>query len=78
MEGRAQRQAFVELVRIGQAVRAETLALLAELSDEDLTRRSRARRADGTVGGIMAANADHGRMHFGWAKEDPVAAGETA
>lgn len=65
--------AFVELVRIGQAVRAETLALLAELSDEDLTSKiPGAPWADGTVGAIMAANADHGRMHFAWAEEDPV------
>lgn len=67
---------FVELVRVGQAVRAETLALLAELSDEDLTSKiPGAPWADGTVGGVMAANADHGRMHYRWAKDDPVAAG---
>ncbi len=66
---------FAELVRIGQAVRAETLGLLAELSDEDLASKiPGAPWADGTVGGIMAANADHGRMHYGWAKEDPVSA----
>ena len=67
---------FVELVRIGQAVRSDTLALLAELTDEDLASRiPGAPWADGTVGGIMAANADHGRMHYAWASEDPVAAG---
>ena len=66
---------FVELVRIGQAVRADTLALLAELSDEDLASKiPGAPWADGTVGAIMAANADHGRMHFAWAEEDPVSA----
>lgn len=66
---------FVELVRIGQAVRAETLALLAELSDEELESKiPGAPWADGTVGGIMAANADHGRLHYAWADEDPVAA----
>ncbi len=65
---------FIELVRIGQAIRADTLALLAELSDDDLTSRiPGAPWADGTVGAIMAANADHGRMHYAWAKEDPVA-----
>lgn len=64
---------FAELVQIGQAIRAETLALLAELSDEQLhSKIPGAPWADGTVGGIMAANADHGRMHFAWAKEDPV------
>lgn len=66
---------FIELVRIGQAVRADTLALLAELSDDDLQSTiPRAPWADGTVGAIMAANADHGRMHYAWAKEDPVSA----
>jgi len=64
---------LTDLVRIGQAVRADTIALLAELSDEDLTSKiPGAPWADGTVGGIMAANADHGRMHYGWAEEDPV------
>ncbi len=66
---------FHELVRVGQAVRAETLALLAELSDDDLSSKiPGAPWADGTVGGIMAANADHGRMHYAWAEEDPVSA----
>lgn len=66
---------FTELVRIGQKVRADTIALLHELSDEDLASKiPGAPWADGTVGGIMAANADHGRMHFAWAEEDPVTA----
>ncbi len=68
-------KSFVELVRIGQEVRADTIALLAELTDEDLASTiPGAPWADGTVGGIMAANAGHGRMHYGWAEEDPVAA----
>ncbi len=25
--------------------------------------------ADGTVGGVLAANADHGRMHWKWVKD---------
>ena len=59
-----------QLVAIGLAVRAETLKYLSELSDEDLQSKiPGAPWADGTVGGIMAANADHGRMHFKWAKE---------
>ncbi len=66
---------FIELVRIGQEVRADTIALLAELTDEELTSKiPGAPWSDGSVGGIMAANADHGRMHYGWADEDPVAA----
>ena len=54
-------RSLAELVRIGLATRAETLALLAELSDEDLQSViPGAPWADGTVGGIMAANADSG------------------
>lgn len=61
---------FDELVRIGLAVRAETLSLLAQFNDDDLASViPGAPWADHTVGGIMAANADHGRMHFKWAKE---------
>jgi hypothetical protein len=61
---------FDELVRIGLAVRSDTLKLLAELTDEQLESKiPGAPWADGTVGGIMAANADHGRMHYGWATE---------
>ncbi len=63
-----------ELVRIGLATRSETLALLASLTDEQLESKiPGAPWSDGTVGGIMAANADHGRMHFNWAKEGPAA-----
>lgn len=66
---------LMELIRIGLATRSETLALLAELSDEDLESKiPGAPWADGTVGAIMAANADHGRMHWQWATEDPVSA----
>ena len=61
---------FDELVRIGLAVRSDTLKLLAELSDEQLASKiPGAPWADGTVGGIMAANADHGRMHYQWATD---------
>ncbi|MGB3735667.1 MAG: DinB family protein [Ilumatobacter sp.] len=72
-------KSFTELVRIGQEVRADTIALLAELTDEDLASKiPGAPWADGTVGGIMAANADHARMHFAWAKEDPVSAADAS
>lgn len=61
---------FAELARIGLAVRAETLALLAGLTEEQLQEKiPGAPWADGTIGGILAANADHGRMHFRWARE---------
>ncbi len=59
-----------ELVRVGLAVRADTLSLLAELTDEQLLSVIPGTPwADHTVGGIMAANASHGRTHFKWAKE---------
>lgn len=68
-------KALEEVVRIGLGVRADTLKLLSELSDKDLASKiPGAPWADGTVGGIMAANADHGRMHFKWAKEGSLAA----
>ena len=58
-----------ELVQVGLAARAETLSLLAELTDEQLDSKIPGTPwADSTVGGIMAANADHGRTHFKWAK----------
>lgn len=59
-----------ELARVGLETRAETLKLLSELTQEQLDSKIPGTPwADGTVGGIMAANADHGRMHFNWAKE---------
>jgi hypothetical protein len=59
-----------ELVRAGLKVRSDTLGLLAELTDEQLASTIPGTPwADSTVGGIMAANADHGRMHFNYAKE---------
>lgn len=61
---------FAELARIGLETRAETLALLASLTDAQLQEKiPGAPWADGTIGGILAANAAHGRMHFAWAKE---------
>jgi DinB superfamily len=59
-----------ELVRIGLAVRSDTLALLAELDDEQLSSKiPGAPWADGTVGGIMAVHTDHAVMHRRWALE---------
>jgi hypothetical protein len=40
------------------------------LSDEQLEETlPGAPWADGTIGGVLSANAGHGRMHWGWAKE---------
>lgn len=59
-----------EVVALGQAVRAETLALLARLSDAQLEEKlAGAPWTDGTIGGVLAVNADHGRLHYGWAKD---------
>src|SRR5688572_8293236 len=59
-----------ELVSLGLEVRADTLKLLSELTDEQIASVIPGTPwADSTVGGIMAANADHGRMHFKWAKD---------
>jgi hypothetical protein len=64
-----------ELVRVGLSVRSDTLKLLSELSDEQLESKiPGAPWADGTVGGIMAANADHARLHFKWAAEGTASA----
>ncbi|WP_322795876.1 DinB family protein, partial [Tepidiforma sp.] len=61
---------LAELARIGLETRAETLALLASLTEEQLASKiPGAPWADGTVGGILAANADHAAMHFRWAQE---------
>ena len=67
-----------ELVAVGLAVRADTLSLLSGLTDEQLTSVIPGTPwADSTVGGIMAANADHGRMHFKWAKDGLASKGFT-
>src|SRR4051812_33928735 len=53
-----------ELVRIGCETRADTLRLLAELTDEQLASKiPGAPWANGIVGGIMAAHTDHTLMH---------------
>jgi hypothetical protein len=54
-----------EVIALGQAARAETLALLSELTDAQLAEKlPGAPWADGTIGGVIATNADHGRMHW--------------
>lgn len=63
-----ERKPLEELVRIGLAVRADTLGLLAELSDEELSSVvPNAPWADGTVGGILGVHTDHWSMHKRWA-----------
>jgi hypothetical protein len=61
---------FSELVALGQKVRAETLALMANLTDEQLNEKiPNAPWSDATIGGIIAVNGDHARQHFGWVTE---------
>lgn len=58
-----------ELVRIGLGVRADTLALLASLSDDDLASAiPGAPWSDGTVGGVLSVHAAHARMHRQWSE----------
>ena len=66
-------KSFDEVVALGASARAITLQLLSELTDEQLNERlPGAPWADGTIGGVLAANADHGRMHWKWAKDAGV------
>ena len=59
-----------EVVALGQYVRADTLALLASLGDEQLAERlPGAPWGDGTIGTLLAVPADHGRMHYRWVKD---------
>jgi hypothetical protein len=59
-----------ELVRIGCETRADTLALLAELTDEQLASKiPGAPWSDGTVGGVLSVHAAHARMHRHWCEE---------
>ena len=64
---------LVQIVALGQQARAQTIALLGELSDEQLAQKlPGAPWSDGTIGGVLSVNADHGRMHWklvkdGWA-----------
>jgi hypothetical protein len=61
---------FSELLAVSQAARGETLQLLGELTDQQLSQKiPGAPWADGTVGGVLAVHAMHGRMHYKWAKD---------
>lgn len=66
-----------ELVRVGLAVRADTLALLASLTDEQLASKiPGAPWSDGTVGGVLSVHAAHARMHRQWAEAGTPDAGD--
>jgi DinB superfamily len=58
---------FVEVVALTGSARAKTLALLSELTDERLRETLQgAPWGDGTIGGVLAANAHHARSHWQW------------
>jgi len=56
---------FSEVIALGQKIRSQTLAMMAELTDEQLQEKvPGAPWSDGSIGGILSVNADHGRNHF--------------
>ena len=59
-----------EAIAVTASARAVSLQLLSELTDEQLEETlPGAPWADGTIGGVLSANAGHGRMHWGWSKD---------
>jgi hypothetical protein len=61
---------FSEVVALTGAARGATLVIVAELSDAQLDETlPGAPWDDGTVAGVLGANADHGRMHWKWLEE---------
>jgi hypothetical protein len=59
-----------DIIALGARARAATLQLMSELSDAQLAERlPGAPWADGTIGGVLATNAAHGKMHWTWMKE---------
>jgi DinB superfamily len=64
---------FGDVVALTAAARGSTLQLISELTDEQLKEQlPGAPWADGTIAGVLGANADHGRMHWKWAEEAGV------
>lgn len=60
-------KSFDEVVALGQQVRADTLVLVARLTEAQLNEKvPGAPWGDGTIGGILAINGDHARQHYGW------------
>jgi hypothetical protein len=56
-----------DVVALTAEARSETIHLLSELSDERLGEQVEgAPWGDGTIAGVLGANADHARMHWKW------------
>lgn len=61
---------FEDIVALGQRARASTLTLLSELTQAQIDSTIPGTPwGDGIVGGILAANAEHGRTHWQWVAE---------
>ncbi|HVA52779.1 MAG TPA: DinB family protein [Acidimicrobiales bacterium] len=59
-----------DVVALTARARGETLRLLSELSDSQLEERLEgAPWGDGTLGGVLGANARHARIHWDWATD---------
>lgn len=59
-----------DVVALTGDARSATLRLLSELSDTQLAERLEgAPWADGTLGGVLGVNAEHGKMHWNWVTE---------
>ena len=56
-----------EVIALTASARSRTLQLVSELSDDQLGEKlPGAPWADGTIGGVLAVNADHASMHWKW------------
>jgi hypothetical protein len=63
-------RSFDAVVALGEAVRAETLALIAELTDAQLDEKlPGAPWADGTIGGVLGVAGPHAHRHYDWVQE---------
>jgi hypothetical protein len=59
-----------DVIALTGAARSESLKLLSELTDAQLEETLvGAPWSDGTIGGVLATNADHVRQHWGWMKD---------
>lgn len=58
------------VVALTAEARGETLRLLSELSDDQIGERlDGAPWGDGTIGGVLSANARHAHIHWDWATD---------
>lgn len=65
-----------ELLEVLDAARSETLAFIETLTDDQLDLPiTGAPWGDGTIGGVLMANAGHERQHLAWVDEGLAATG---